>query len=484
MSRLRSIVLASCLLVPASSGAETRYRPVTLTSTFAAGTTNIQVPIEISFTTGLDPSGASLRFASVVGGAYDIPYYIERWNFGGTSLVWVKIASMPASSSKTIYMYYGNTSGGAPSDFAATFPNAYQLAAGSVFLSGVQNFDWFRVGPGATMFVNPGSPLFINARRVIIDGTIDASGKGYFPSGVDYDIGQGPGGGGGGFQGFGGAGGGGHGGVGGAGGSFFPAAGGPAYGSAATQDILMGSSGGNGDATSPGGSGGGAVSVATRLLTLTGALVANGVSAPSNGTSTGGGGGSGGGILLRAYDMELSGVVSAKGGAGAPAGAAPGGGGAGGRIKRFHGNHATNVATLNVSGGPGGDATAQAGNSGTDYGELIAFAEVTATVGSEVLLGVEPSTVWHVRVGSPLPNPARDGVTMSVELDRSSTCRVEIVDVQGRCIRTLDVALAPGAHEISWDLRDDHGQRVPVGVYLAHAAVVDRELTRRIVVMQ
>jgi len=37
-------------------------------------------------------------------------YWIEEWNYGGTSNIWVKVPSIPASSSKTIYMYYGNQS--------------------------------------------------------------------------------------------------------------------------------------------------------------------------------------------------------------------------------------------------------------------------------------------------------------------------------------------------------------------------------------
>lgn len=55
--------------------------------------------------TRADPSGASLYFTDAGGTA--LPHYVETWSWGGTSVVWVRVPNLAASSSTQIAMYYG-----------------------------------------------------------------------------------------------------------------------------------------------------------------------------------------------------------------------------------------------------------------------------------------------------------------------------------------------------------------------------------------
>ena len=104
-------------------------------------------------------------------------------------------------------------------------------------------------------------------------------------------------------------------------------------------------SGGGGDSGSPGGNGGGLIRITTGTLTLDGAIVADGQTAPSGYY---GGGGSGGGIRIAAGALSGAGFISTRGG-GSPNNR---GGGGGGRIAIY-----SNVLTLpatNVTATGGG----------------------------------------------------------------------------------------------------------------------------------
>jgi len=50
-----------------------------------------------------------------------LPYWIEEWNYNGTSKIWVKVDSIPEGSNICLYLYYGNTSAESESDGDATF---------------------------------------------------------------------------------------------------------------------------------------------------------------------------------------------------------------------------------------------------------------------------------------------------------------------------------------------------------------------------
>jgi hypothetical protein len=73
------------------------------------------------------------------------------------------------------------------------------------------------------------------------------------------------------------------------------------------------------------------------------------------------------------------------------------------------------------------------------------------------------------------PRPARSAVTF--RLDAAYTEREErihIFDVRGREIRDLEVPV--GTQTIGWDLSDEHGRRIPLGVYFASVGASVRRI--------
>jgi len=83
---------------------------VEITETSGNPQTDYQVPVAIDAKTidydKTEDGGADIRFATsdeMTG----LGYYIETWNVAGESTIWVEVPSLPASSTTTIFMYYG-----------------------------------------------------------------------------------------------------------------------------------------------------------------------------------------------------------------------------------------------------------------------------------------------------------------------------------------------------------------------------------------
>ncbi len=65
------------------------------------------------------------------------------------------------------------------------------------------------------------------------------------------------------------------------------------------------------------------------------------------------------------------------------------------------------------------------------------------------------------------PNPFRASVAFPFVLEDDATLAVEVFDVTGRVVRTLDAGFRrAGSHRVEWDGLDGAGRRVPAGVYL------------------
>lgn len=371
---------------------------ITVTSTQSTPATDFQILVELNpgnfDYSHANADGSDLRFASApFTEVFDISYYIETWDPGGTSRVWAKVPSIPALSTTSIYLRYGNSAAASAADFSSTFPNAF-ISTGADTLGGAQAFDWFEVRAGDMLTVTAGAPLQINARAVIISGTVDAGGAGSTAGAASSD-GNGPGGG----QtstdaGSGGGGYGGDGGIGGYDAGDTPGAGGVTYGTEAGTDLAMGSGGGS-SATTLGGNGGGAVSITAQDVEVSGTLTVDGADAFDPGGPEGGGGGSGGGLIVMAFNLTFDGAISARGGKGATGTSTAndgGGGGGGGRIKLFAEGSLLNAGTMDAGGGDGGlygnIAYGEAGIDGTTHADTttIDFEEITASVGAEVTL--------------------------------------------------------------------------------------------------
>jgi carboxypeptidase T len=83
------------------------------------------------------------------------------------------------------------------------------------------------------------------------------------------------------------------------------------------------------------------------------------------------------------------------------------------------------------------------------------------------------------------PNPMRDRLAVELAVGASGPLRLEVMDLQGRRVRTLADATVAGraSYRHEWDGRDQSGRRVGAGVYLVRASGNGRSLTRRIVLI-
>lgn len=108
------------------------------------------------------PGGADLR-VSTNGVDHDVPYWIETWNAGGTSRIWIRVPSIPALASTQLYLLYGDPAAQSASDGEATFevfddfggttldtgawdvhgvPSTLQVAGGELLLAGDSNWEY------------------------------------------------------------------------------------------------------------------------------------------------------------------------------------------------------------------------------------------------------------------------------------------------------------------------------------------------------
>jgi len=76
------------------------------------------------------------------------------------------------------------------------------------------------------------------------------------------------------------------------------------------------------------------------------------------------------------------------------------------------------------------------------------------------------------------PNPFNPMTKISFNLPAEARTTVEVLDVRGRLVRTLHTGvLAEGAHELTWNGRDDSNQVVAAGLYLARLRTEGYEAT-------
>lgn len=101
-------------------------RPITIdNSSNSNALTDYQIRIDLTSSNfnfaKAKSDGADIRFTDSDGVTL-LSYWIESWdNSGETATIWVKVPSVPASSTKTIYMYYGNSGATSESDGESTF---------------------------------------------------------------------------------------------------------------------------------------------------------------------------------------------------------------------------------------------------------------------------------------------------------------------------------------------------------------------------
>lgn len=79
-----------------------------------------QIQLNVPYDSDMIPDFSDLRFTDSDGQTL-IPYWVESYVPSISAVVWVKVPSIPASSTETIYMYYGNPSATSESNPDNTF---------------------------------------------------------------------------------------------------------------------------------------------------------------------------------------------------------------------------------------------------------------------------------------------------------------------------------------------------------------------------
>ncbi|RLI75975.1 hypothetical protein DRO97_01950 [Archaeoglobales archaeon] len=120
---MKRILFFSLFLLLLAGTASAEYvRTITVQNNANVDLTNYQVKVELD-SLNFDFSktdGSDIRFK--LSDNTELSYWIEEWDSANEyAIVWVKIPSIPASSSIDIYMYYGDSQTQSESDGAATF---------------------------------------------------------------------------------------------------------------------------------------------------------------------------------------------------------------------------------------------------------------------------------------------------------------------------------------------------------------------------
>ncbi len=391
--------------------------------------------------------GSDIRFFLDTCQNTAIPYWIESGINTTSTRVWVKVPSIPANSVKSIYMTYGDPLATSVSNFAATFPLAIISNGGPLSLTGTITTDWFQLDAGDVLTIINGSPLVINARKILINGTVDGIGAGYAGGAATGQAGFGPGGGTTSNPLNSGCGGGSYGGVGGTGGfdaGDTPGVGGPVYGTDSGTDSDMGSGGGASD-LSFGGNGGGSLVMNAEYLTITGTINMDGESGQQPGTGRGAGGGSGGSVVSMGREVVFSGAITANGGSGSIGTSTAnddGGSGSGGRIKFFYTGTISNSGTTSVVGGPvgtnglGGPPTV--GEPGSVFeGELNTPENLSVSNGPEstpIDCSASIDETELTQVFEVFPNPVTDELFVKIGQANEMPTDLKITDMSGKIV--------------------------------------------------
>lgn len=98
----------------------------------------------------------------------------------------------------------------------------------------------------------------------------------------------------------------------------------------------------------------------------------------------------------------------------------------------------------------------------------------------------EPSPAQVLALRSPRPNPATSASRLAWAQARAGMARLEVFDLEGRRLRTLQNGVAaPGEHVVLWDLADDQGSHVGPGLYFTRLTVEgEGTRTQRITVIR
>ena len=121
---------------------------------------------------------------------------------------------------------------------------------------------------------------------------------------------------------------------------------------------------------------------------------------------------------------------------------------------------------------------------GTDRGAVyVTF--LNGNAGTVAVPGAPGATTSNL--GRAKPTPFRGETTIPYRNAMAARVRIDVLDLQGRLVRTLvDGAAGPGDHEVAWDGLDDARHPVPTGAYAIRMSVDGRivDAARRTVLLR
>lgn len=110
-----------------------------------------------------------------------------------------------------------------------------------------------------------------------------------------------------------------------------------------------------------------------------------------------------------------------------------------------------------------------------DMCEIVAWLQTDGTrkmwqggkVPVTAIPGVEEykSEIEPIYTVTSTPNPCASHTSFQFELPISSSYRIDIYDVSGRCVKTINGVASGNAESVRWSLKDHTGSRVSSGVY-------------------
>jgi hypothetical protein len=83
------------------------------------------------------------------------------------------------------------------------------------------------------------------------------------------------------------------------------------------------------------------------------------------------------------------------------------------------------------------------------------------------------------------PNPFNPTTTISFALAKMTTARLDVFDILGRTVRTLqDGPLTAGVHSIIWDGKDGEGHVAASGIYFYRLRAGEASQTRKMILVK
>jgi hypothetical protein len=85
-------------------------------------------------------------------------------------------------------------------------------------------------------------------------------------------------------------------------------------------------------------------------------------------------------------------------------------------------------------------------------------------------------------LGAAYPNPSNSSVVIPIFVKDRVPIQISIYDVMGRRVRNLtDYSSTPGYHQVTWDARDEQGERVGKGLYIYRMSIAPTRSGRVII---